>query len=104
MKLICSLFALSAITLFGAEPAALIKGTGPGWRAMTEADFTNVNCKPDTYTTTPAKYNQLKHGNICVKMFRATFFFVVEDMPKNEITHSCTVGVVLKITSAYSRW
>ena len=49
MKLICSLFALSAITLFGAEPAALIKGTGPVWRAMTEADFTNVNCKPDTW-------------------------------------------------------
>ena len=49
MKLIFSLFALSAITLFGAEPAALIKGTGPGWQAMTEADFTNVNCKPDTW-------------------------------------------------------
>ena len=44
MKLIFSLFALSAIALFGAEPAALIKGTGPGWRAMTEVDFTNVNC------------------------------------------------------------
>ena len=39
MKLIFSLFALSAIALFGAEPAALIKGTGPGWRAMTEADL-----------------------------------------------------------------
>ena len=50
MKLIFSLFALSAIALFGAEPAALIKGTGPGWRAMTEVDFTNVNCKPDTWS------------------------------------------------------
>ena len=44
------LFALSAFTLSGAEPAALIKGTGPGWRAMTEVDFTNVNCKPDTWS------------------------------------------------------
>ena len=50
MKLIFSLFALSAIALFGAEPAALIKGIGPGWRAMTEVDFTNVNCKPDTWS------------------------------------------------------
>lgn len=35
------------------EPAlkkAIIDGTGQGWRALTEADFTNVNCNPDTWT------------------------------------------------------
>ena len=31
-------------------PKAFINGTGPGWRAMTEDDFTAVNCKPDTWT------------------------------------------------------
>lgn len=32
------------------SPGALINGTGPGWRALSEADFTNVNCNPDTWT------------------------------------------------------
>jgi hypothetical protein len=36
------------------EPAALPKasldGTGPGWRALGEKDFENVNCNPDTWT------------------------------------------------------
>ena len=31
-------------------PAALIDGTGPGWRALTEADFADVNGDPDTWT------------------------------------------------------
>lgn len=31
-------------------PATLIDGTGPGWRAMTADEFTNVNCNPDTFT------------------------------------------------------
>lgn len=31
-------------------PAALVDGTGPGWRALTEEDFVNVNCAPDTWT------------------------------------------------------
>ncbi|MDB4796520.1 DUF1080 domain-containing protein [Akkermansiaceae bacterium] len=29
---------------------AVIDGTGQGWRDLTEADFVNVNCKPDTWS------------------------------------------------------
>lgn len=32
-----------------ALPAAQIDGTGPGWRALGEADFVNVNCASDTW-------------------------------------------------------
>ncbi len=32
------------------RPKAFIDGTGPGWRALGEKDFTNVNCAPDTWT------------------------------------------------------
>lgn len=32
------------------SPRAFIDGTGPGWRTLTEADFTAVNCKPETWT------------------------------------------------------
>ena len=31
-------------------PAAEIDGTGPGWRALGEADFVNVNCAPETWS------------------------------------------------------
>ena len=31
-------------------PRAFIDGTGPGWRTLGEADFTNVNCDPDTWS------------------------------------------------------
>lgn len=31
-------------------PKAFIDGTGPGWRSLGEADFTHVNCDPDTWT------------------------------------------------------
>ena len=31
-------------------PKAFIDGTGPGWRALGEEDFTNVNCHEDTWT------------------------------------------------------
>ncbi len=31
-------------------PKASIDGQGPGWRALGESDFTNVNCYPDTWT------------------------------------------------------
>src|SRR5262245_45145889 len=31
-------------------PKAFIDGTGPGWRTLSEKDFTNVNCKPDTWS------------------------------------------------------
>lgn len=38
---------------FGQEPQnlpkAFVDGVGPGWRALTEGDFTNVNCYPDTW-------------------------------------------------------
>lgn len=30
--------------------AAVIDGSGPGWRTLGKADFTNVNCEPDTWT------------------------------------------------------
>lgn len=45
---------LTSISLF-AEPdaplkKALIDGTGPGWRALGEKDFTKVNCEPGTWT------------------------------------------------------
>jgi hypothetical protein len=31
-------------------PAARIDGTAPGWRALSEQDFVNVNCHADTWT------------------------------------------------------
>lgn len=31
-------------------PKATIDGTGPGWRALGEADFVNVNCAADTWS------------------------------------------------------
>jgi hypothetical protein len=31
-------------------PKAFIDGNGPGWRSLAEADFTHVNCDPDTWT------------------------------------------------------
>ncbi len=31
-------------------PRALIDGNGPGWQALGEADFQNVNCNPDTWS------------------------------------------------------
>jgi hypothetical protein len=31
-------------------PKATIDGTGPGWKALGEADFVNVNCAKDTWT------------------------------------------------------
>ena len=42
-------FALLA-TASGQEPKASIDGTGPGWRALNEADFTNVNCDAGTWS------------------------------------------------------
>ena len=50
---ILSLPALYFYPGFGQEPKnlpkAFIDGAGPGWRALTESDFTNVNCAPDTW-------------------------------------------------------
>lgn len=31
-------------------PKATIDGNGPGWRALSEADFVHVNCRPDTWS------------------------------------------------------
>jgi hypothetical protein len=36
----------------GDVPKAYIDGTGPGWIALGEADFVNVNCQADTWTWT----------------------------------------------------
>ena len=41
-------FALTVV----ADPKAFIDGTGTGWRPLTLANFTNVNCAPDTWTWT----------------------------------------------------
>jgi hypothetical protein len=55
----CSIYvALAALALCAsaaqaadpaAAPKAAIDGTGPGWKALGEADFENVNCDPDTW-------------------------------------------------------
>lgn len=58
--LACAL-ALGSAFIFNAQSAdksaetkevtkAVINGEGPGWRALGEADFENVNCDPDTWT------------------------------------------------------
>jgi len=31
-------------------PAGLVHIAGPGWRSLGQADFVNVNCRPDTWT------------------------------------------------------
>lgn len=41
---------LTAADAAGPLPKATIDGTGPGWRALSLADFTNVNCAPDTWS------------------------------------------------------
>lgn len=33
-------------------PKAVIDGTGPGWRVLTEKDFVTVNCRPTTFQWT----------------------------------------------------
>ena len=40
----------TAVTAVTAVPRAFIDGQGPGWRALGEADFENVNCADDTWT------------------------------------------------------
>jgi hypothetical protein len=43
-----------AVAVTGDEPTgsprAFIDGTGPGWRALDESDFTRVNCDPETWS------------------------------------------------------
>lgn len=47
-------FALAAASAVAEEPApapkALIDGTGPDWKELAEADFTNNNCDEDTWS------------------------------------------------------
>lgn len=47
--------ALATTAVRGAEepaalPKAFVDGTGLGWRALEESDFTKVNCPPETWT------------------------------------------------------
>lgn len=46
----CLLIANPLAAAESSPPKATIDGTGPGWRALGEADFVNVNCNPDTWT------------------------------------------------------
>lgn len=54
--LVCAA-AITSLRLAAADPAttalpkASIDGTGLGWRELTLADFTNVNCDPKTWST-----------------------------------------------------
>jgi len=49
-----SLLLLAAVGAAAEEPAdlpkAFLDGTGPGWVALGEADFANVNCDPETWS------------------------------------------------------
>lgn len=51
---LCGVLALTAAVLWAAETAplskAFIDGQGPGWRALGEDDFVNVNCRDDTWS------------------------------------------------------
>ena len=53
---ISCLLAISATLALGMSdersdfPKAFLDGTGPGWRALGEDDFVNVNCDPDTWS------------------------------------------------------
>ena len=51
---ICLLGLLGTFVIAGDEPVespkAFIDGTGLGWRELGEADFTHVNCNPETWT------------------------------------------------------
>src|SRR5262245_31434874 len=57
MKTTARISALASIVLpvailYGDDPLpkAFIDGEGPGWRALGEQDFVNVNCNPDTWS------------------------------------------------------
>ena len=52
LTLIVSLGASLAAEPADALPKAFIDGTGLGWRALTQTDFTNVNCDPGTWSWT----------------------------------------------------
>lgn len=52
--LIFAAIAIPFVAVYPQEPQSLpkafIDGIGPGWRALTESDFTNVNCYEDTWS------------------------------------------------------
>jgi len=55
LLLLCSLALVSGLPVPAQVPAqtaprAFIDATGPGWKPLGEADFTNVNCNADTWT------------------------------------------------------
>jgi hypothetical protein len=53
MKRLPLLSAFALASVLAAEPGpprAFIDGTGPGWTALGEADFENVNCHDETWT------------------------------------------------------
>jgi hypothetical protein len=53
---VASLVAVSATLALGMSddasdfPKAFLNGTGPGWKALGQGDFINVNCHPETWT------------------------------------------------------
>jgi Domain of Unknown Function (DUF1080) len=47
---IVALAIASASAQDSALPKAFLDGNGPGWRALGEQDFVNVNCAPDTWS------------------------------------------------------
>jgi 3-keto-disaccharide hydrolase len=49
-SLVASLLLLSLAAADDSLPKAFIDGNGPGWRALGEADFVNVNCAADTWS------------------------------------------------------
>jgi hypothetical protein len=54
-SLLCAGFVATSIALAEdapATPLAVINGSEPGWRALGEADFVNVNCAPETWSWT----------------------------------------------------
>jgi hypothetical protein len=42
--------ALGKVDDASSPPRAFLDGTGPGWKALGEGDFIDVNCDPDTWT------------------------------------------------------
>lgn len=46
----CMMLLLARASHAGESESVLLGGDAPGWRTLTEEDFTNVNCLPDTWT------------------------------------------------------
>lgn len=52
LVLLCAMLASGAPARADSASRAFIDGAGPDWRTLTEEDFVNVNCEPDTWTWT----------------------------------------------------